>query len=68
MTATCFIMLAANVGGLGMLTDTEISGKIVRDDGYYYTIDFSEEASMVGLSPDSAVKKVKKTDCIKGQQ
>jgi len=61
-------MLAANVGGLGMLTDTEISGKIVRDDGYYYTMDFSEEAPLVGLPSDSTVKRVKKADCIKGQQ
>ncbi len=50
------------------MVETEIAGKIVKDDGSYYTMDFSAEQIGRGMNENLARKRVKKSDCIKGSQ
>lgn len=68
MIAVCFVLMGLSFGGQNLLTESEIAGKIVKEDDSYYTMDFSVEQQERGLDPSFALKRVKKSDCFKGRQ
>lgn len=68
MIAVCFVLMGMSVGGQNVITESEIAGKIVKEDDTYYTMDFSVEQQERGLDSSYALKRVKKTECVKGRQ
>jgi hypothetical protein len=60
--------MGMSVGGQNVITESEIAGKIVKEDDTYYTMDFSVEQQERGLDSSYALKRVKKTECVKGRQ
>lgn len=65
MIATCFILMSVNTGNMNMIADTQIVGKIIREDSVYYVMDFSDEAKERGFNNGFESRKVKKEDCVR---
>lgn len=45
MMLTCALLLTVNFSGLNLVEKHEVQGQMVREDGAYYVVDFTEQLS-----------------------
>ncbi len=68
MFVICTILIAVNGGGITWITKADVEGRLLKEDGDNYLVDFSQGVTKYDIkgNPEDYNKKlVKKSECIK---
>ncbi len=68
MLVICSIVLAIDAGGIGVFSNADVEGKILKESHEQYLVDFSEgvtKYNIMGKKEDYSKVLVEKTKCVK---
>jgi hypothetical protein len=68
MLVMCSLLLTIKVGDVNMLTRSDVEGRILKEDGPKYLVDFSEGVKrfdIAGKTEDYKKVLINKTECVK---